>query len=206
MSASIVVAGENVWMSTGAAEVVRLGLAAWLRAEHAPSAERDRIIEALELRWPADLFDTLAPYDEPAVRAWLGPGWLALARDVARERPMWIGDVDWAGLDRPMRIWWISVLLRIARAWTGIDLATELTDGWSDEDTLRLALFVAESDVSRAYHAYCDAPSLGGRAAVEAAFVRKEKIAAAIGPDAVAGVADERARTLERMNEIAARR
>lgn len=65
---------------------------------------------------------------------------------------------------------------------------------------MHLGFELAETDVSRAFHAYCDAPSVAGRAAVRAALTRREAIAASLGV-----TLDERERLERAMDRAAAR-
>ena len=178
MSASVSVGDECVWLSTGSAEALRGALVRYLRerGEH-EAALGARVIVALELMWPADLAADLEPYDDPEVRALLSPAWLALARDVASPHPRLVHEVEWDRLDRPIRIMWVASLLRISRAWAGIDLTDELTSEWSTADRTRLDVWLAETAIERAWARFYGTPSAEHRSELEEALEAQMAVA-----------------------------
>lgn len=178
MSASVTVGEETVWLSTGSAEALRHALVRYLHERGEDQTPLGaRVVAALEAMWPADLSDDVEPYDEPAVRALLAPAWLALARDVASPQPRLVREVDWGRLDREIRILWIAHLLRISRAWAGIDLIDELTSGWPPAERTRLDVLVAETAIMRAWAQFYEAPSAERRARLEEALEAQAAIA-----------------------------
>ncbi|AKF10693.1 hypothetical protein [Sandaracinus amylolyticus] len=206
MGAIISVAGDSVWMSTGSAEAVRLGLVACLRErgdDRTPLGAR--VVEALEQMWPADLSDDVAPYCEPEVRALLAPAWLAVTRDVASPSPRLVLEVSWDVLSRAWRIRWVANLLRISRAWTGVDLTTELAAEWPAEERALLDTSLAETAISRAWRAFYQSPTPPNRTALEAALAIQLELAGVAGPTTLESIAAQHARARRSADEHAAR-
>lgn len=205
MGAIVSVAGDSVWMSTGSAEALRGALATYLREQgddRTPLGER--AIEALELMWPADLSDEIAPWNEAPVRDLLAPAWLAVTRDVASPHPRLVREVSWDLLERPTRIHWVANLIRISRAWSGSDLTEELASGWPPGERAQLDVSLAETAISRAWKRFYRTPSREHRAAVEAALGIQHRLASAAGAELLTVVEDEHARTRRRADERAA--
>jgi hypothetical protein len=149
MSAIIEVGEERVWMSSGTAEDLRRALAAWYGSLEPQPPERDRVVDYLENWRPSDLCDRLPPFDDPGVHAALAPGWLLLAHDVAIEQPRWVTGPYWQRMDRPLRILWVANVVRIARAWSGVDPSQHIAADWSDEDKRVLAAELTDPDGRR---------------------------------------------------------
>ncbi|UJR85903.1 hypothetical protein [Sandaracinus amylolyticus] len=206
MGAIISVADDAVWMSTGSAEAIRLGLASYLREG---GCDRDplgaTVIEALEQLWPADLSDDVDAYCEPEVRALLGPAWLALARDVAAPSPRLVREVSWDLLSRAWRIQWIANLVRIARAWTGVDLTDELAAEWPATERALLATMLAETAISRAWRTFYAHPTEPNRVVLEAALDTQLELARTADPTTLASITAQHARTRRHADERTAR-
>ena len=173
-------------MSTGAVASWRLGLVAHLNAADEVEGEpRRKLIDALELRWPADLFDDVAPYCEPASRSLFGEAAIAVARDVARESPTLVPEVSWDHLESQWRMWWIGRCTRLAFALTGIDLTDELCAGRPIADRDIVAFEVADSAVMSCLGRYRREGSVEQRRAVSEAAARRSAVAARSSADRV---------------------
>lgn len=194
MGAIVTVGEERVLMSTGAAEALRRGLVTYLRER---GEDREplgaRVVAALELMWPADLADDGEPYDDPATRDLLAPAWEALARDAATPEPRLLSEVSWDRLDRATRIWWIAILVRIARAWSGVDLSREHASDWPAGERATLDSLLAETAIMRTWGRFYDAPSAAHRDALEAALGAQARIARGADLDFVASIASAHA-------------